>query len=240
MANFGQNELFSASKNVLISLNLLRSRLSWEEQRQLALALNMCLECGGRLKQGKDGEFACSRCGLVWGYNGFDMQVPFPEEAEEKGDFENHWHPPCSLAFLKGLGDTLDLKGVRHVLKRNGWAGIRFRASYARGLKKEPTVLTTMLERLSQILDQAGLRGDPVAADYMGRLARKITAFSRHVGLKLMNGRRLADAIAYYALNRMGKKPPENLEYKPYELLYVHLFVEMEAWIKSRQHEPNF
>ena len=175
----------------------------------MALTLNLCLECGGSLKHGRDGEVACSRCGLVWGYDGFDMRVPFSTQMAESRDFEDHWHPPCSLAFLKGLGGTLDLKGTMRVLKRNGWAGIRFRAAYARKAKEESQALNRVLERLSRILDQAGLRGDPVAADYVGRLARKITAFSKHLGLRGMSGRRLADAIAYYALNQLGKTPPK-------------------------------
>lgn len=89
----------------LLSLNFLKARLSSEQQAELAVALGICLECGGKLCRMADGENVCTKCGLVWSSSeNLAQNIPFPEEQREK-DFEGHWQPPNALGFLKSLGD---------------------------------------------------------------------------------------------------------------------------------------
>jgi hypothetical protein len=62
----------------LVGLDFIRSRLSGELLEVLALSLELCLSCGGRLVS-RDGEVVCSRCGLVWSVENSADHVPFPE-----------------------------------------------------------------------------------------------------------------------------------------------------------------
>ena len=91
----------------LVGLDFIRSRLSGELLEVLALFLELCLSCGGKLVS-RDGEVVCSRCGLVWSVENSAFYVPFPEHESFEGGgahFEGHWQPGNTLAFLKGLGD---------------------------------------------------------------------------------------------------------------------------------------
>jgi len=62
----------------LVGLDFIRSRLSVELLEVLALSLELCLSCGGKLVS-RDGEVVCSRCGLVWSVENSADHVPFPE-----------------------------------------------------------------------------------------------------------------------------------------------------------------
>ena len=69
---------FGRFMECLVGLDFIRSRLSGELLEVLALSLELCLSCGGRLVS-RDGEVVCSRCGLVWSVENSAGHVPFPE-----------------------------------------------------------------------------------------------------------------------------------------------------------------
>jgi len=207
----------------LVGLDFIRSRLSGELLEVLALSLELCLSCGGKLVS-RDGEVVCSRCGLVWSVENSADYVPFPEHESSDGEgthFEGHWQPGNTLAFLKGLGDPAlaNSRGKGKALMRilakspNGAADLGLRARQVKSMVEweDPPQLRRVLSRISLLLTQMGQRENWLLADYVGNLARKIVAF------KLLTGQmvkaNVGDAVVAYAVEKFGLKvKPQGLE----------------------------
>jgi hypothetical protein len=208
----------------LVGLDFIRSRLSGELLEVLALSLELCLSCGGKLVS-RDGEVVCSRCGLVWSVENSADHVPFPEhessEVDDGGHYEGHWQPGNTLAFLKGLGDPAlaNSRGKGKALMRvlakspNGAEDLGLRARQVKTLVEweDPPQLRKVLSRISLLLTLTGQRDNWLLADYTGNLARKIVAF------KLLTGQmvraNVGDAVVVYAVEKFGLKvKPQGLE----------------------------
>ena len=219
----------------LVGLDFIRSRLSGELLEVLALSLETCLCCGGKLVS-RDGEVVCSHCGLVWSVENSTDYVPFPEhESSDGGEgsrFEGHWQPGNTLAFLKGLGDpTLaNSRGKGKALMRvlakspNGAEDLGLRARYVKTLVEweDPPQLRKVLSRISLLLTQMGQRENWLLADFTGNLARKTVAF-KLLTCQTVNAN-VGDAVVAYAAEKFGLKvKPQGLEAEADDLELVRM-----------------
>jgi len=173
----------------------------------------------------------CTKCGIVWSGESFSQDVPFPESYDST-DYEGHWQPGNTLAFLKGLGDPALANGKGKALMRvlaksvNRAENLGLRAQYIKTLVEweDPPQLRRVLSRISLLLAQMGQRENWQLADYTGKLARKIVAFKITAKQKVTS--RLGDAIVAYAMEKFGLKPaaPDLKEANPEDLKIIKLF----------------
>jgi len=230
---------------LLISTELLRSKLSPQQLEELCLAIGICLECGGSL-HGVDGEIVCVKCGRVWSVENAVEVVPFPEgENERNSHYEGHWQPGSSLCFLKGLGDPAlenngGSRGLMRVLAlapaQGEDLGLRARRIKVMVQAEDPPQLRRILSRVSQVLDRLGFRGNHEIASYTGNLARKVVAFALVARLKVPT--RWADAIVKHALNKLGLDmdlKSHVLSYKDEDLQFVEWFQETTQKFKLKE-----
>ncbi|MEM2512709.1 MAG: hypothetical protein QXU81_00090 [Candidatus Bathyarchaeia archaeon] len=212
-----------------ISLDFLREHLSRDQQTDIALALEMCLECGGGLRRLGDGEVVCERCGVVWCENeeSLESRIPFPEfdDAAEKGHYEMHWQPECNLAFEKGLGTSLDDRMLTKILTHANNETLmitRLFATKSRANNHDPPQLRRLLTRISILLDRNGLRNNHVVADYAGRVMRKLYSMSKAIGVRLPIS--MADAVVAYTFHKF--------KIKNYNITSLNLRIKDLAFIK--------
>lgn len=163
-----------------IPLKFLNERLDKETKRQVALELGLFLECGGKLQETRDGEVVCSRCGLVWNDGGFQIgdQIPFNDEMDERGDYENHWHITSTLSFEKIGSPTLDRYKLYRVLAKspNGRTDLGIRSRQIRVFSSavdHPQVLK-LLRLGSELCKKFGLDDRHAFANFLGHALRRI------------------------------------------------------------------
>ena len=230
---------------LLISTELLRSKLSPQQLEELCLAIGICLECGGSL-HGVDGEIVCVKCGRVWSVENAVEVVPFPEgENERNSHYEGHWQPGSSLCFLKGLGDPAlenngGSRGLMRVLAlapaQGEDLGLRARRIKVMLQAEDPPQLRRILSRISQLLDKLGFRGNHEIAAYTRNLARKIVTFA--IAARVKVPLTWADAIVQHTLNKFQIKATSNhqvLRLRNKDLQFVEWFQEAMGKIKLEE-----
>jgi len=147
----------------------------------------------------------------VWSREDFSHAIPFPESSDDR-DYEGHWQPGNTLAFLKGLGDPALANGKGKALMRvlaksvNRADNLGLRARYIKTLVEweDPPQLRRVLSRISLLLTQMGQRENWQLANYTGNLARKIVAFK--LLTKQPISYKLGDAITAHTIEKLGLK----------------------------------
>lgn len=232
-----------ASPDVLRFIDFLRKRLSWDQQVEVALALDMCLECGGSLRH-LNSEVVCERCGLVWREDNSEKRIPFPEFDDAVGDghYEMHWNPECSLAFARGLGTSMGSRSLAQILKRgsNGETVVSRRLlRMLSNSNHESAFLMNLLARVSFLLDKFGLRGNHVAAEHAGRLMRRAYFMAQQMGIRLSPS--IADAVVAYTLYifKVKRYEPKMLNLRKKDITLIKWYIKMEKEARQMRQQYN-
>jgi len=153
--------------------------------------------------------------------------MPFHENSDDR-DYEGHWQPGNTLAFLKGLGDPALANGKGKALMRvlakspNGAEDLGLRARQVKTLVEweDPPQLRKVLSRISLLLARMGQRENWLLADYAGNLARKIVAFK--LLTKQPVSYKLGDAIIAHTIEKFSLKTgPPNLKVENEDLQLI-------------------
>jgi len=167
-----------------VTLDFLRKTATRGTLEVLALETGLCFECGGKLQE-KNGELACTGCGVVWGNGALeDDHIPFEEDSQSK-DFEGHWSPPNQLAFNKNLGvnQFLTYGSFCCIAAAVNTEDLGLRARHLRMLttRSEHPWIINLLNEGSRICNQFGLhKKDNRCIEFSnvyGRVLRKLGAF---------------------------------------------------------------
>ena len=228
--HFKNISLFKMQRESLIPLQLLNERLDEETRRIVALETNVCLECGGRLVE-RDGEFICSKCGLVWS-DGFSPgeQIPFDGETLRKGYYESHWNPGSSLSFEK-VGTSMSRLQLARIIAVNGTKDLPIRAIHLKTISKPyNNVVLGVLSRGSQLLRKYGFGENHVFAEYLGRVLRRL-AILRVLDNRLFRVKWLVNAAFCYTFKKLYPerkldKIMEELKVEPADLDYIDFILE--------------
>lgn len=89
-----------------------------------------------------------------------------------------------------------------------------------------------MLSRISTVLDRCGLRGNHVAAEYAGRLMRKVYGIAKAAGISLSQS--IVDAVAAYTIHKLGIKTynEASLDLKPKDIALLKAILSFETELK--------
>jgi hypothetical protein len=222
-----------------VTLDFLREKATKATLQILALEVGLCFECGGKLQE-KDGELACTGCGVVWGNGALeDNHIPFGKDSQSK-DFEGHFSPPNQLAFNKGMGTNqfLSRASFCRIVSAAGKEDLGLRAQHLRHLtnRVEHPWILQLLEQGSRICKDFDLHKEKnnacirFANEY-GRVLRKLGAFlvvrGKHWN-ELKKTARAAFIVLYreFAGEEKAEEAKQQLGVDDKFLGYVHFLVD--------------
>lgn len=175
----------------------------------------------------EQGEYVCTKCGLVLDYQAFLNSLPFGTE-EQPNTFALTSH----IAFGKSLGDTMPRKYLFRVLARVNDENGRRDKLPVRQIQVitetfDPPLVKSMLNYGSRLLKQLDFDGDTernhVFADEYGRLLRKLAAFLM-VGKLKVQPHLVARAALYYLLSKTdGERAEEAKKMFPFNEKHLRI-----------------
>ena len=175
----------------------------------------------------EQGEYVCTKCGLVLDYQAFLNSLPFGTE-EQPNTFALV-HP---FTFGKSLGETVHRKYryrvIAKVSQENGKPDeVPVRQIQVITEMIDPPLMKNMLNYGSYLLKELGYDRDMVKnhilADYYGRLLRKLAVYLMDKKLSVPPNQVVHAALFYLLTKTDMKKAQEMLKKFPFDKKYLRI-----------------